>query len=132
MRSMFGLSGTAVTSGAIGASATRVDWSSVNAYLVNGCTVATGSALQLKDAARLLTQATWGPTYAEINALAATPSPQADNWITQQFALPLISHVAWLDAKAALGSISRNWCSSASSPLRLLRVPSQRPTHQPG
>ena len=103
VRAMFGLSGAAVTSGAIGASAKRGDWIAINAYLANGCVNAPSGALQLKGAARLLTQATWGPTYAEIHAVAAST---ADAWITQQFAQPLVPHVRWIDAKAAQGFIS--------------------------
>jgi uncharacterized protein (DUF1800 family) len=106
LRYMFGLSGTAVTNGAIGPSATRQDWNAVNGFLLNGC--GTGTTAQLKDAARLLTQATWGPKYSEIIALAAAPAPQVDNWITQQFVLPRINHIDWIIARAALGSVSRS------------------------
>ena len=41
------------------------------------------------DAARLLTQATFGPTKAEINALTGG---SIDQWITNQLALPFTSH----------------------------------------
>ena len=106
IRSMFGLSGNAATVGAIAGNAKRTDWTAVNAYLTNGCNDIAPPAASLKDAARLLTQATWGPTYSEINALAATPAPQADNWVTQQFALPRLDHIDWINARAALGSVS--------------------------
>ena len=126
MRSMFGLSGTSVTSGAIGNQAMRIDWTAVNAYLSNGCSAAAGTAVQLKDAARLLTQATWGPKHEEISALASSVAPQADNWITQQMALPVVSHVAALDARVAAGaSISRNdtwdsfWTQALTGPDQL-------------
>ena len=104
LRYMFGLSGTSVTTGAIGANPTRPDWSAVNGFLLNGC--GTGPSAQLRDAVRLLTQATWGPKQSEINALAASPPPQVDNWITQQFALPRANHIDWIIARDALGSVS--------------------------
>ena len=106
LRSMFGLSGASLTAGAIGSGAARGDWASVNAYLSNGCTSISVTAAMLKDAARLLTQATWGPTYAEITALANSPMPQADSWVTQQFAEPRANHIDWINAKAALGNVS--------------------------
>ena len=104
LRYMFGLSGTSVTNGAIGTNPSRADWSGVNGFLLNGC--ANPPASPLNDAARLLTQATWGPKYAEIQALAASPPPQVANWITQQFALPRTNHLDWIIAKAAVGSVS--------------------------
>ena len=122
MRSMFGLSGAAMTAGAISSAATRGDWNAVNAYLANGCVAVTTNALQLKDAARLLTQATWGPTWTEINALAGST---ADGWVTQQFAQPLVTHVSWLDAKALLGTISTSdtyesfWTQALTGPDQL-------------
>lgn len=104
LRSLFGLSGTAVTSGAIAGNASRTDWNAVNGYLLNGC--GTGPTAPLRDAARLLTQATWGPKYSEIYALAESLAPQVDNWITQQFAQPRVNHVDYIIARAALGNVS--------------------------
>ena len=106
LRSMFGLSGASLTAGAIGSGAARGDWAAVNAYLANGCTSISVTAAMLKDAARLLTQATWGPTYSEITALANSPVPQADNWVTQQFAQPRANHIDWINTKAAVGNVS--------------------------
>jgi uncharacterized protein (DUF1800 family) len=53
-----------------------------------------------RDAARFLHQATYGPTPAEISALQ---SQGFDGWLAQQFAAPLTSHMAYLDAAAAAG-----------------------------
>ncbi|MBK7470847.1 MAG: DUF1800 family protein [Betaproteobacteria bacterium] len=103
LRYMFGLSGTSVTNGAIGTNPTRPDWTAVNGFLLNGC--GTGPSVQLRDAVRLLTQATWGPKQSEVN-LAGSPPPQVDNWITQQFALPRVNHIDWIIARDALGSVS--------------------------
>jgi uncharacterized protein (DUF1800 family) len=101
---MFGLSGIVVTSGAIGSNASRPDWNAVNGFLLNGC--GTGPTPQVRDAARLLTQATWGPKYSEILAQASSAAPQADTWITQQFAIPRVNHIDWIAARFALGSVS--------------------------
>jgi uncharacterized protein (DUF1800 family) len=60
----------------------------------------------LKDAARLLTQATFGPKYSEIYALAGSPEPQIDNWITNQSSLPRASHVDFINAREAIGNVS--------------------------
>ena len=46
------------------------------------------------DAARFLTQATFGPKMADISALQ---SKGYDTWLNEQFALPLDSHVAYID-----------------------------------
>ncbi|MBP8298430.1 MAG: DUF1800 family protein [Burkholderiales bacterium] len=104
LRYMFGLSGSSVMTGAVGANPSRPDWTAVNSFLLNGC--GTGPSAQLRDASRLLTQATWGPKHAEILALAASPPPQADNWITQQFALPGANHIDWIIARDAIASVS--------------------------
>jgi uncharacterized protein (DUF1800 family) len=106
LRYLFGLSGTALTNGAIGTNPSRPDWNAVGGFLLNGC--GTGPTAQAKDAARLLTQATWGPKFSEILALATSPAPQGDNWITQQFALPRVNHIDWIIARAALGAVSRS------------------------
>jgi uncharacterized protein (DUF1800 family) len=50
---------------------------------------------QTKDAARFLTQATFGPTLAEIEALAANDNYAA--WLDNQFALPRASHWDYCD-----------------------------------
>ncbi|MEO8137586.1 MAG: DUF1800 family protein, partial [Betaproteobacteria bacterium] len=104
IRYMFGLSGGAVTTGATAGNAVRADWNAVNGYLLNGC--GTGPTAALRDAARLMTQATWGAKYAEIYALAQSAPPQVDNWITQQFALPRVNHIDWIIARDALGATS--------------------------
>ena len=104
LRYMFNLSGSAVTNGAIGGGPPRGDWNGVLGFLLNGC--GTGVTPQVRDAARLLTQATWGPRYSEIIALAASPPPQADNWITQQFGLPRSNHIDWIIARDALVQVS--------------------------
>jgi len=104
IRYLFGLSGNAVTASAVGGSASRPDWPSINGFLTSGC--GTGPTTALKDAARLLTQATWGPKYSEIYAIAGSPAPQVDNWITSQFALPRSSHIDYITARAALGDVS--------------------------
>jgi uncharacterized protein (DUF1800 family) len=46
------------------------------------------------DAARFLTQATFGPKMADVTALQ---SKGFDTWLNEQFALPTTSHVAYLD-----------------------------------
>ncbi|MFL6291259.1 MAG: DUF1800 family protein [Thermoanaerobaculia bacterium] len=51
------------------------------------------------DASRFLTQATFGPTPEMI---AAVQSQGYDAWISAQFAQPLVSHLAYLDALPAL------------------------------
>ncbi len=48
-----------------------------------------------RDAARFLTQATFGPTAPEI---AALQSKGYDAWLNEQFAIPATSHIAYLDA----------------------------------
>ncbi len=57
-----------------------------------------GGAPTQRDAARFLTQATFGPTMAEITALQAKGY---QNWLNEQFAMPVESHLAYLDAIAA-------------------------------
>ena len=47
-----------------------------------------------RDAARFLTQATFGPKAAEITALT---SKGFDTWLNEQFALPINSHLHYLD-----------------------------------
>ena len=104
IRYLFGLSGATVTSGSVGVLASRPDWLAINGYLLSGC--GTGPADDLKDAARLLTQATWGPKYSEIYGLAGSPAPRVDNWLANQFALPRLNHIDWIIARAALGDVS--------------------------
>ena len=104
LRYMFNLSGSAVTAGAIGGSPARGDWNGVLGFLLNGC--GTGPTPPVRDAARLLTQATWGPKNSEILALAGSPAPQADNWVTQQFGLARTNHIDWIIARYALGPVS--------------------------
>ena len=54
-----------------------------------------------RDAARFLTQATFGPKMAEITALQ---NKGIDTWLNEQFALPVTTHVAYLEAvEAAAG-----------------------------
>jgi uncharacterized protein (DUF1800 family) len=53
-----------------------------------------------RDAARFLSQATYGPTLQEIGNLQVQGF---DGWLTQQFAAPLTSHLAYLDAGVAGG-----------------------------
>jgi uncharacterized protein (DUF1800 family) len=55
-----------------------------------------------RDAARFLQQATFGPTLSEISSLQTTGF---DTWLSQQFAQPLVSHAAYLDAAVAAGEI---------------------------
>ncbi|MEP7085124.1 MAG: DUF1800 family protein, partial [Betaproteobacteria bacterium] len=104
LRYMFNLSGPEVTGGALVGSPPRSDWTSVLGFLLNGC--GTGPSPELRDAARLLTQATWGPRYPEIVALAGSVAPQADNWITAQFAQPRANHIDWIIARDLLGQVS--------------------------
>lgn len=52
------------------------------------------------DAARLLTQATFGPTLADIETVAGI-GPAA--WIDRQLALPPSLHLPWLEARVAAG-----------------------------
>jgi uncharacterized protein (DUF1800 family) len=123
VRYLFGLSGSSVTNGAIGSSPTRGDWNAVNGYLLNGC--GTGPTAPLRDAARLLTQATFGPKYSEIFALAESAPPQVDNWITQQFALPVTNHIDWIISRDALGPTSTSdtyesfWMQALAGPDQL-------------
>jgi uncharacterized protein (DUF1800 family) len=59
-----------------------------------------------RDAARFLHQATYGPTAQEITALQ---TQGFDAWLNQQFAVPVTSHLAYLDAADAAGEeISSN------------------------
>lgn len=51
------------------------------------------TVLSTTEAARFLTQASFGPTTAEINALAGQPRTALDTWITQQMALPTVRHL---------------------------------------
>jgi uncharacterized protein (DUF1800 family) len=53
-----------------------------------------------RDAARFLSQATYGPTPEEITALQ---TQGFDAWLDQQFRVPLTSHLAYLDAAVAAG-----------------------------
>jgi uncharacterized protein (DUF1800 family) len=53
-----------------------------------------------RDAARFLTQATYGPTPAEI---AALETQGFDAWLNQQFQAPRTSHLGYLDAAVAAG-----------------------------
>ncbi|MEP6702282.1 MAG: hypothetical protein ABJB04_04765, partial [Betaproteobacteria bacterium] len=104
LRYMFGHSGTALTDNAVGTTPVRPDWTAVSGYLQSDCGVSPTAAQ--KDAARLLTQATWGPKYTEIFALAGSPAPQIDNWITNQFSLPRLNHIDWILARFVLGPVS--------------------------
>jgi uncharacterized protein (DUF1800 family) len=59
-----------------------------------------------RDAARFLHQATYGPTPEEITALQ---TQGFDAWLNQQLAVPVTSHLDYLDAAAAAGEeISSN------------------------
>lgn len=53
-----------------------------------------------RDAARFLTQATFGPTQTDLDRL---PQLGYQAWLNEQFNLPLVSHVAYLDAANAAG-----------------------------
>jgi uncharacterized protein (DUF1800 family) len=60
-----------------------------------------------RDAARFLTQATYGP--ASLSEISALQAQSFDGWLNQQFALPVTSHLAYLDAAQAAGEdISSN------------------------
>jgi len=124
IRSLFGMTGPAVTSGALAGTAARTDWNGINAWLANDC--GAGSDVALRDAARLLNQATWGPKYSEIFSLAGSPAPQVDNWITLQFAQPRVNHIDWIiarDAATAATSMSDTnesfWRQSLAGPDQL-------------
>ena len=123
MRIMLGLTGDSVTAGATANSSPRADWNSIDLFVQGGC--GAGPSAQLKDAARFLTQATWGPTHAEILALASSPPPQVDNWITQQFAQPRVNHLDFINARAALGTVSTSdtyqsfWTQALTGPDQL-------------
>ncbi len=56
------------------------------------------SALTATDAARFLTQATFGPTPEDITALTGKTAAALDQWITSQMAAPISSHDAATDA----------------------------------
>lgn len=49
----------------------------------------------LRDASRFLTQATFGPKYADITAMQ---TKGYDGWLNDQFAAPQTAHLAYLDA----------------------------------
>lgn len=53
-----------------------------------------------REAVRFLTQATYGPTWAEMDEVV---SRGYDAWLSKQFATRILSHVAYLDAQAAMG-----------------------------
>ncbi|MEO6324811.1 MAG: DUF1800 family protein, partial [Thermoanaerobaculia bacterium] len=57
------------------------------------------------DAARFLTQATYGPSLARIAALQQSSFPA---WLTQQMAQPAESHISYLDAAVASGESLSN------------------------
>jgi uncharacterized protein (DUF1800 family) len=59
------------------------------------------AALSATDAARFLTQATFGPTSDEITALTGKTAVALDQWITSQMAVPMSSHDAATDADFA-------------------------------
>jgi uncharacterized protein (DUF1800 family) len=89
-------------------------WSGALRLTWPGATVAAPSARKL-DAVRLLQQASFGPTAASIDSLAATTKAV---WIDQQIALPwAASFVPYVDGKFALGTdyrppgskYSNNW-----------------------
>lgn len=73
-----------------------------------------------RDAARFLEQATFGPTLPEITSLETS---SFDTWLAQQFAQPVTSHAAYLDAAVAAGeTLSSNqmmesfWKQAATGP----------------
>jgi len=121
-RYLLGLTGDALAANAVATNAQRADGAAINGHLVVGCNPA--SPL-LKDAARLLTQATFGPKYTEIYALAGSPPPQIDNWITNQFSLPRTNHVDFINARDLLGDVSRTdmyesfWSQALGAPDQL-------------
>ncbi|MBL9188203.1 MAG: DUF1800 family protein [Opitutaceae bacterium] len=55
------------------------------------------ASLSPADAARFLIQGTFGPTKAEIDALAGKRPADLNAWITAQIALPVSSHLAAID-----------------------------------
>ncbi|MBK9708937.1 MAG: DUF1800 family protein [Acidobacteria bacterium] len=57
-----------------------------------------GGAPTTRDAARFLTQATFGPKSADITTLQ---SKGFDTWLNEQFNLPATSHLAYLDVATA-------------------------------
>jgi uncharacterized protein (DUF1800 family) len=57
-----------------------------------------GNALTAVDAARFLTQATFGPSRADIEALAGKRPADLEAWIAAQVALPASLHLAATDA----------------------------------
>jgi uncharacterized protein (DUF1800 family) len=73
------------------------------------------------EAARFLTQASFGPTDASI---AAVQAMGYDGWIKQQLAMPPSgSHLAWVDARVAEGANNNNerfyesfWMRAATGP----------------
>ena len=77
--------------------------------LINGTTTFTpppappalpSATPSLREAARFLTQATYGPTWSEINAL---PAQGYAAWIEAQFNKPQALHITYLDALKARG-----------------------------
>jgi uncharacterized protein (TIGR03437 family) len=53
-----------------------------------------------RDAARFLTQATFGPKLSDITELQ---NKGFDQWLNEQFALPVTSHISYLEAAEAAG-----------------------------
>ncbi|MGL5002952.1 MAG: DUF1800 domain-containing protein [Casimicrobium sp.] len=82
-RYLLGFRGTALGNG--GAYAARLTPALIETYIAQNCPGKTMTAQQ--RAARFLTQATWGPTFSEIDALVAAGANNAafDAWITSQF-----------------------------------------------
>jgi uncharacterized protein (DUF1800 family) len=56
------------------------------------------TAMTAADAARFLTQATFGPTKAEIDKLTGGRKADLENWIASQLALPASLHLSAIDA----------------------------------
>jgi uncharacterized protein (DUF1800 family) len=83
-RHLLGFRGDALGNG--GPYAARLTPALIEAYIAAGCPGRTMTAQE--RAARFLTQATWGPTWSEIDALANAGSNDTtfNNWITAQFA----------------------------------------------
>ncbi len=64
--------------------------------------------LAATDAARFLTQATFGPMRSEIDALTGKHQADLANWITAQIAQPVSSHLAATDADFQAAAVGDN------------------------
>jgi uncharacterized protein (DUF1800 family) len=112
-RYLLGFRDTSLGSG--GPYAARLTPALIAAYIAAGCPGKTMTAQE--RAARFLTQATWGPNWTEINALAAAGADNAafDAWITAQFnTASMDTHWGYVARKGPVGcATDPTGCDSA-------------------